>query len=107
MADCATHPMRFETQSTLALEAAFDGGASPPMMGLCGWPRRTSSWVFARPSQSLFQSGETEEGAILWPRPLGKGSCMKNQNNRRAAEKRASSGIDLGISLLVAIALNL
>jgi Transposase DDE domain group 1 len=24
--DCATHPMRFETQSALALEAAFDGG---------------------------------------------------------------------------------
>ena len=26
MTDCATHPMRFETQSALALEAAFDGG---------------------------------------------------------------------------------
>ena len=26
MNDCATHSMRFETESTLALEAAFDGG---------------------------------------------------------------------------------
>jgi hypothetical protein len=26
MSDCATQPMRFETQSSLALEAAFDGG---------------------------------------------------------------------------------
>jgi hypothetical protein len=27
MSDCATRTMRFETESTLALEAAFDGGA--------------------------------------------------------------------------------
>ena len=26
MTDCATQPMRFETRSALALEAAFDGG---------------------------------------------------------------------------------
>jgi hypothetical protein len=26
MGDCATQPMRFETEATLALEAAFDGG---------------------------------------------------------------------------------
>lgn len=26
MQDCATLPMRFETETTLALEAAFDGG---------------------------------------------------------------------------------
>jgi hypothetical protein len=26
MTDCATSGMRFETQSALALEAAFDGG---------------------------------------------------------------------------------
>lgn len=26
MQDCATHPMRFETHASLALEAAFDGG---------------------------------------------------------------------------------
>ncbi len=26
MSDCATQPMRFETDTALALEAAFDGG---------------------------------------------------------------------------------
>ena len=74
MTDCATHRMRFETQSALAVEAASTGGASPPTADFCVWPRWTRSWVCARPSPSRCPSGETGEGATPLPRSLGRGS---------------------------------
>jgi hypothetical protein len=60
MGDCATQPMRFGTEAALTLEAAFDGGASPPTEGCSGFRRWTPRWVCAKRSPS----GERERAVI-------------------------------------------
>ena len=49
MDDCATPKARFENETPLALEAAFDGGRITSDGGSPGWPRWTPRWVCARP----------------------------------------------------------
>ena len=59
MRDCATNRMRFETQTALALEAAFDGGRITSDGGLL-WLAEDGRGVgsCARPSPSACRSGE-------------------------------------------------
>jgi len=75
MSDCATSGMRFETQTALALQAAFDGGRITSDGGLV-WLSQTDSemGLFAKPSRNRCRRGERGRGATLWPRSLGSAS---------------------------------
>jgi hypothetical protein len=76
MQDCATQRMRFETQTALALEAAFDGGRITSDGGLL-WLSEVDSELgaCAKPSPNTCRSGETGEGATLWNRSSASASC--------------------------------
>lgn len=65
MNDCATQKIRFETQSSLALEAAFDGGRITSDGGLTWLARIDSQMGLSEAiSPGVCRSGEREGGAI-------------------------------------------
>jgi hypothetical protein len=64
VSDCATQPMRFETEAALALEATFDGGRITSDGGLVWLAKMDAERGYARPSPSVFQSGERARRAI-------------------------------------------
>jgi hypothetical protein len=63
MGDCATQPMRFETEAALTLEAAFDGGRVTSDGGLL-WLQKMDSEMGLCQAISECPSGERERAVI-------------------------------------------